>query len=203
VRRLAPAAFLLGGLLLTSCGHTDRPEGVVERWLISLNQGAAGRPGAYADARVSEAVLPGWERCDPGALNSIEVGRGEQLTPVGVQGRTTASVPYRIEYTDDIANLCGRTVEPTGPAQGVARLILREPGHDAGDWRVDALAPEPLPGSGATASTPVAQASAAVWLIGLTLGLLLCAAVALLMRATPRPAPLPSEPIDPTEARGL
>jgi hypothetical protein len=203
VRRLAAATFLLGGLLLTSCGHTDRPEGVVERWLISLNQGAAGRPGTYAEARVSEAILPGWERCDPGALNSIEVGRGEQFTAEGVPGHTTASVPYRIEYADDIASLCGRTVEPTAPAKGVALVILREPGQNADDWRVDALAPVSLPGSGTTASTPVARASAAVWLIGLTLGLLLCVTVALLMRVTPRPAPLPSEPIDPSEARGL
>jgi hypothetical protein len=31
-------------LVLPACASTERPEGLVERWLVSLNQGAAGRP---------------------------------------------------------------------------------------------------------------------------------------------------------------
>jgi hypothetical protein len=53
-------AIVLGAILAGSCAaQAQRPEGIVERWLVSLNQGAAGRPDLYAPDEVSELVLPG------------------------------------------------------------------------------------------------------------------------------------------------
>ena len=75
MRRLAAAA-MLAGLVLAGCGHTDRPEGIVERWFTSLNQGSAGRPGQYAPELLSQGVLPNWRQCEPGVIDLIEVGRG-------------------------------------------------------------------------------------------------------------------------------
>jgi hypothetical protein len=67
-------------LLVLSCcgGQEQRPEGIVERWLLALNQGSAGRPGRYAPASVSDAVLPDWQNLDPGEFDVIEVGRADR-----------------------------------------------------------------------------------------------------------------------------
>ena len=62
-------------LMLAACATAQRPAGIVERWLLSLNQGSAGRPGVYAPTEVSDQVLPGWRRLDPGQLDEIEVGK--------------------------------------------------------------------------------------------------------------------------------
>jgi hypothetical protein len=199
MRRLAGAAVLVTGLL-AACGHTDRPEGVVERWLVSLNQGSAGRPNQFADRAVSEQILPGWQACDPGALDVIEVGIGGMFP---VQEGQAALAPYRVRYADDAVDLCGHPVRGAGPADGFAELLRRP----AGDWSVVRLLERkagdetlPLPSSG---GPPLADAPEEIWLASVLGGLALCALVALLMAATPRPAPLASEPLDPSEARGL
>ncbi|MGH2556909.1 MAG: hypothetical protein ACRDHO_14500, partial [Actinomycetota bacterium] len=72
------ALFLLvvAALFLSACGGTDRPEGVVERWLISLNQGRAGEPDKYAPNELSQRILSNWQERDPGDLQVIEVGKG-------------------------------------------------------------------------------------------------------------------------------
>jgi hypothetical protein len=113
-------------------------------------------------------------------------------------------VPYRIEYVDDRAELCDTTLRPHVTPTGVAVLELATA---EGPWRVAAALPEkaveqdlPLPSEG---GPPVAKSGASLWVIGVLLGLALCVLVAILMRAMPRPAPVPSEPIDPSEARGL
>jgi hypothetical protein len=62
-------------LALAACATTERPEGIVERWLLSLNQGAAGDPDIYAPRDVSDRVVPRWDELDPGRLDEIEVGR--------------------------------------------------------------------------------------------------------------------------------
>jgi hypothetical protein len=199
VKRLAAAAFLAAGLL-AACGRTDRPEGVVERWLVSLNQGSAGRPDHFAESGVSEQILPGWQGCDPGAFDVIEVGIGGMFP---VREGQLAVAPYRVRYAGDLADLCGRTVRPAGPADGFAELFRPA----AGDWSVVRLIERrpgdeslPLPSRG---GPPVAEAPRQIWLGAMLAGLALCGLVALLMAATPRPAPVTSEPLDPSEARGL
>ena len=80
-------------LALASCSSQEqRPEGVVERWLLALNQGSAGQPGRYAPSEVSEAVLPGWENLDPGEFDVIEVGSSNAI------GATCEGeiVPFRV-----------------------------------------------------------------------------------------------------------
>jgi hypothetical protein len=79
---------------LAACTGQERPEGIVERWLLSLNQGAAGRPDAYAPDDVSRQVVPGWEELDPGELDVIEVGRSAP----GEGG--IDQVPFRIVTVD-------------------------------------------------------------------------------------------------------
>jgi hypothetical protein len=88
VRRAAATGLLL---LLVACGGTERPEGIVERWLTSLNQGKAGRPELFAPDELSERVLPNWEHMEPGQLDVIEVGRGS-LDESGVY-----AVPFRVD----------------------------------------------------------------------------------------------------------
>ncbi|HEX6399200.1 MAG TPA: hypothetical protein VF108_01855 [Actinomycetota bacterium] len=88
-------AIVAVSVALGSCGTGTRAEGVVERWLQALNQGSAGRPSAYARPELSERILPGFERVDPGELDVIEVGRG---TPgCGVAGWF---VPFRVVRLD-------------------------------------------------------------------------------------------------------
>jgi hypothetical protein len=195
---------MLAALVLAGCGHTDRPEGIVERWFTSLNQGSAGRPGQYAPELLSQGVLPNWRKCEPGALDVVEVGRGEQAIAIATIRGPQYLVPYRIEYVDDRAELCDTTLKPDVTPTGVAVLELSTA---EGPWRVAAALPQnaveqdlPLPSEG---GPPVAKSGASLWAVGLLIGVVLCGLVAILMRAMPRPAPVPSEPLDPSEARGL
>lgn len=203
MRRLAFAlALVLAVPVLGACGHTNRPEGIVERWLTALNQGPAGRPEQYAPDLLSQGMLPNWRACEPGALDVIEVGRGLESTLTGQPHFYL--VPYRVEYVDDRAERCDTTLRPDLSPRGMALLVMTGP-HQS--WMVAEARPLsagqpdlPLPSEG---GPPVAQSSASLWLIGLVVGVVLCLLVALLMKATPRPAPLASEPLDPSEARGL
>jgi hypothetical protein len=95
VRRVLAVAFVL--LVLSACASTERPEGIVERWLLALNQGAAGEPGLYAPAQVSDAVLPGWEELDSGGFDVIEVGNASSIMNVCDEGRI---VPFRVVPLD-------------------------------------------------------------------------------------------------------
>lgn len=103
-------------LVLTSaCTSEQRPEGVTERWLLSLNQGAAGRPDRFAPEEVSQAIVPGWHDLEPGAFGVIEV---EPRIATGT-GDATASVPFRLVSTDGVET------------HGVAALTLTD-----GTWQV-------------------------------------------------------------------
>lgn len=95
--RRALFALALLGTALVACAGTQRPEGIVERWLISLNQGSAGRPGVYATDDVSQIVLPDWQARDPGELDVIRVGRG------GPGEAGTQQVPFGVVYRDGSA----------------------------------------------------------------------------------------------------
>jgi hypothetical protein len=92
VRRLL--ALVTITLVLSGCASAERPEGIVERWLTSLNQGAAGQPERYAPDAVSEQVLPGWQDLDPGEIDVIVVVPG-QPGEGGID-----QVPFRIETID-------------------------------------------------------------------------------------------------------
>ncbi|HUL83986.1 MAG TPA: hypothetical protein VLX89_00525 [Actinomycetota bacterium] len=97
-------------MLLPGCATRERPEGVVERWLLSLNQGAAGRPDRFASSALSEQVVPGWQHIDPGHLDTIEVGA--PAPDPGVAGGSL--VPFRIVDVD------GAQVEGVASVGGVA-----------------------------------------------------------------------------------
>lgn len=94
-------------LALTSCAAPERPEGIVERWLLALNQGSAGEPGRYAPESLSQTILPDWRHAEPGHFDVIEVQpaavrscsdavAGDSCEPLG----RMASVPFNLETTD-------------------------------------------------------------------------------------------------------
>ena len=153
--------FALAALLLPACGGTDRPEGVVERWLISLNQGKAGQPEKYAPLRLSERVLPHWASRDPGDLDLIEVGRG----------RTDADdrylVPFRVKRLDG--------TELSG-------VVMGSPIDIEGTWRVEDLLPPdpslPVPSKG---GQRVGDAEPSIWLASAGVAALLVLVSVLLM----------------------
>jgi len=94
---LAIVALVLGAGCASS---NERPEGVVEQWLLSLNQGAAGDPGRHggsAAERAAAEVLPDWRTSDPGSLDRIQVG-GDVVE--GQAFGEPDDVPFRIETTD-------------------------------------------------------------------------------------------------------
>jgi len=173
VRRLA-AVLVLAAVLLPACSaERERPEGIVERWLVALNQGSAGRPQAYASDELSQEVLPRWEDLDPGELDVIEVGRARvDANDLG------ADVPFRVERLD------GTTLER------VARIERLD---GAPDWRVERLLPpDPallLPSEGGPA---IGVAEPAWWVgaVAVALGFVLVSAglMALVRRRTTRPA---------------
>jgi hypothetical protein len=58
-------AFTIVILAASSCAAQEHPEGIVERWLLALNQGSAGEPLRYADADVTDALVPEWRSAAP------------------------------------------------------------------------------------------------------------------------------------------
>jgi hypothetical protein len=134
------------GLLVPACGGTDRPEGVVERWLISLNQGRAGEPEKYAPDELSQRILPNWQNRDPGDLDVIEVGKGAMVNAL-ITRRLAYLVPYRVKRVD------GRTV--SGVA-GLKDSMVAELLNPVEGLKVPSQGGERLGG-----------ASALVWLLGL------------------------------------
>lgn len=106
MKRWVLAALML--LALAGCASQEqRPEGIVQRWLLALNQGSAGEPGRYAPESLSQTILPDWRRSEPGHFDVIEVRpaaiRGCSMAVAGdscePQGRM-ASVPFNLEDTD-------------------------------------------------------------------------------------------------------
>ena len=151
--------------LSSACTSEQRPEGVTERWLLSLNQGPAGRPDRFAPEDASQTVVPGWHDLEPGAFDVIEV---EPRIGEGT-GDATASVPFRLVSTDGVET------------DGVAELTLAD-----GTWQVtSAETGSPAPAEGAPFGAGLPG-----WPIALAVGALLAlAALGLLTivqrRATP------------------
>jgi hypothetical protein len=150
--RRASAIAVVALALCAACGSsTQRPEGVVERWLLSLDQGAAGEPerfGGELAVGAADAVLPDRQTRDPGSLDRVEVGAADVTGEPGSQG---ATVPFRIETVDgDVVvgvvevggcggddasggqDWCVRDVRlgGDGPSPGAAW----SPGADGSDW---------------------------------------------------------------------
>jgi hypothetical protein len=126
--RRGPALAGIVLALLASCASSERPEGVVERWLLSLNQGAAGAPDRYGGDPATIAatsVLPDWRSRDPGSLDRVEVGNAVVRGPAGSE---EAAVPFRIETIDgEVVSGTADVAECDGdPATGGNAWCVRE-----------------------------------------------------------------------------
>jgi hypothetical protein len=126
VKRGSAIAFLL--LVLSTGCASQRPEGVVERWLLSLNQGSAGAPDRYGGesaTAAADAVLPDWRTRDPGSLDRVEVG---SAVVTGASGSREATVPFRIETMegDTVAGTARATECGGGPATGGNEWCVRD-----------------------------------------------------------------------------
>ncbi len=118
--------------------------------------------------------MPGWQRLDPGRLDTIEVG-----APAPAPGTSGASlVPFRIVDVDGaqvagVATVGGRRLRP--PRHGGQLGPERRPG---------------LPGSARRAARPIERISARAWLAALgvaaILSLLAVGVVVLVRRTAPR-----------------
>jgi hypothetical protein len=204
VKRLVAFAALALALLPACSSGTDRPEGVVERWLISLNQGTAGEPQRFAPDRLSQGLLPGWQDCDPGALDVIEVGRAGLSAAqrhalahaLATRLRTfdVSIVPYRVEYASNVDSLCDQPEHSSAPLDGLA-FVARRPGQE---WRLVGLRSVPAdsrlaPRVPSEGGRRIGQASGGTWLLGLLIGIGLALVSWVIVAATPEPEPLPSE----------
>jgi hypothetical protein len=167
------AALLL--LVLPGCAGRERPEGIVERWLLALNQGGAGEPLRYADVDVTNALVPGWRSAAPGTFDVIEVGRGVpcERGPNGCETR----VPFRVELVD-------------GREQRMDAFVISGPSSVDSRRRVGALVPHDetlaLPSEG---GEPIERVDVPGWLIAAGIGLALVFAGEASMRLVRRTAP--------------
>ncbi len=150
--------FLL--LALTSCAVRERPEGIVERWLLALNQGSAGQPGRYAPESLSQTILPDWRHAEPGHFDVIDVQpaavrscsvavTGDSCEPKG----RLASVPFVLETTDG----------------AVSRFEVTLVEH-GGTWNAVALEPNELPRTLRDTGWP-STLKLSSWLAAIALGL--------------------------------
>jgi len=171
------ALFVLtmAALLLAACGGTDRPEGVVERWLVSLNQGKAGEPEKYAPDELSQRILPTWKNREPGELDVIEVGKGRRFAPPGrmLPPGERHIVPFRVVRTEGN--------EITGTVQ-----LVRP---HAGPWQVEDLLSTDrelrVPSEG---GDRIGHASTGAWLAGAGIAVALILLSVLLMSTVGREA---------------
>jgi hypothetical protein len=152
-------------MLGAACGHTDRPEGVVERWLISLNQGKAGQPERYASDALSQRIVPDWRTMDPGQLDVIEVGLGRGFShscnPRDTQAQCGSIGDYEVPF---------RTVDTDGRSRGGLAFLVKGPSP----WRISRLELGTLtlrvPSQG---GVRVGSAGVGVWLSALGVAFLL------------------------------
>ena len=151
MRRALLVAVVALVALTSACSSEQRPEGITERWLLSLNQGAAGQPDRYAPDEVSEQVVPGWHDLDPGFLDVITV-EAQQIRRGPVPG---TFVPFRLVSKD------GDQID------GVAHLL---PSGDS--WRIADVEDGASPTEG---GTPFG-AGLPGWPIALAVGALLALA---------------------------
>ena len=118
MRRTVVLAFVLL-FALPGCEGRSRPEGVVERWLLAINQGAAGRAGRYATPQTSRLILPGFSLADPGELDVVEVGEARRT-------ECATEVPFRVVRLDgeEITGYASLADCPTAPITPIASVRL-------------------------------------------------------------------------------
>lgn len=163
MRRVVIAA-VLAALAFSACASQERPEGIVERWLLALNQGAAGEPDRYAPIAASDEVLPGWQHLDPGELDVVEVAMPGTPREEACAAGTRFVVPFRVVRVDGSQLRSGACVAG-------ARVTQLTDGVGSAD---------PLfPSEG---GSPIRGESAGVWGIAIGLGVALVVASEGLMR---------------------
>jgi hypothetical protein len=167
VRRLLLIVSVL--LAMAACSTQARPEGVVERWLLALNQGSAGEPDRFAADELSQQVLPGWRGLDPGQLDVIEVARSIEAPAVCDAGGSV--VPFRIEPMD------GRALRATACVSGSRITQLTD--------RIASTAPV-FPSEG---GPPVHGTSGSAWWAAAAIGLALVVLGEVAMRLVRRRRP--------------
>jgi hypothetical protein len=167
-------AALLVTLVFSACAGLERPEGIVERWLLALNQGSAGEPGRYAAGSTSNEILPDWEELEPGQLDLIEVGAAIPVEDAPPRGHVAqVHVPFRV-VTVDGSETRGRAVLPqSAPASGVAIASV--------DLR--GIPPGILPSEN---GPPIIETTRAAWLVSVLIGAGLVALSWALMRLVRR-----------------
>jgi hypothetical protein len=177
-RGVLTAALLL--LILPGCASRERPEGIVERWLLALNQGGAGEPLRYADVDVTNALVPEWRSAEPGTFDVIEVGRGVPCVrgPIGCEAR----VPFRVELVD-------------GREERMDAFVVSGPSSVDTRRRVGALiAPDEtltLPSEG---GAPIESVDVPGWLIAAAVGLAILFIAEVVMKLVRRGTPVISSP---------
>jgi hypothetical protein len=153
MKRLLPIVLVL--LALSACATTARPEGIVERWLLALNQGSAGEPQRYARNEISEQVLLRWRDRDPGQLDAIEVGRADRLQRFAPG--IGYDVPFRVAYVEG------------GELEGWVTVIRVRGSFRVRGLEVDMpLLAGTLPSQG---GLPLTSVSTAMWFAAIAVGL--------------------------------
>ncbi len=184
-RAAAIAMAAVATAMLSACGSTQRPEGIVERWLLALNQGKAGQLELYAPNDLSNRILPGWRAKDPGQLDVIEVGSSATVLVPGLHPCDPETlVPYRVVTLD------GRT------EMGTANLCPTTGGSDGEAWMVDGLLPAihglRVPSEGGPAlGSAVAPMFLGAIVVAIVLSLL---SMGLMVLVGKKPDPLPTYP---------
>jgi len=170
VRRFAALA-VVAMLAVPACASDERPEGVVERWLASVDQAEAGRPERWTvRPLLTDDFFP--EITEPGAFDEIRVGDAQQVG--------TPKPGYRVPFSGTLV-VGGRVIAFWGYA------IVRE-GPDG--LRIARFATPPgFPPTGAqdafTASTRETTPVGA-WVIALVVAAALVGVEVLLMRLAGR-----------------
>jgi hypothetical protein len=152
MRQLAVLPVLL--LSLVACSQQERPEGVVERWLVSLNQGPAGEPGLWAEERATREVTSWFDNSEPGQLDSIVIGQVFNVTDGG------RLVQFSITTID-------------GETRSGEALLVHRSGEEGSTRIITAANPTD---AAVTSSGWSGNASTGSWLLALLLGAALAAA---------------------------
>jgi len=160
---------LIALMATPGCGDRIRPEGLVERWLLALDQGAAGNAGRYAEAPTSRKILPGYTNAEPGQLDVVEVGDA-------IRTECSWEVPFRVVRTDE-RELSGFAIIPTCATAPIRPILDVEFG----------VVPEgSFPSEGATS---FGSDRALVWVVAIGIGLGLVIVGEALMRLVRRRRP--------------
>lgn len=127
-------ALLALAAVAASCSTSDqRPEGIVERWIVSMNQGVAGEPWRWADDDATARVSPTWDTNEPGSIDSFSLGSARAEGDGFV-------VPFTLERTDGRvasgdAVVAWRSLEGEASELVVEQVRLGVPTGETGRWQ--------------------------------------------------------------------